>query len=90
MGFNDKAVKDIGVLVLTLILFAAITTVVVPILLGSGTAAATALSDNTTITTEANTALEGAASASSSLYDFLPWLGVGLVVMAALGIRKVI
>jgi len=90
MAFGAKEVKTIGVLVLGLVLLAGIGTLLVPLLLGIGASAGSALSvDTTTAYNESLYALENVTEAEGSVFSFLPWLGVGLVVMAALGIRKI-
>ena len=90
MAFNEKAVKDIGVLVLSLIVIAALGFIIAPLFLGIGPQAATALSSNATITTAVNTGLTNTATAQSTIFTFLPWLGVGLLLMGALKLGKVI
>jgi hypothetical protein len=89
MAFNEKVVKDIGVLVLSLVIIAAMGFIVAPLFLGIGTQAATALSSNATITTSVNSGLSGTASTMDSVFSFLPWLGVGLLLMGALKLGKV-
>jgi len=83
-------VMTIGKLVLTLVIFAGVAIAIVPILLGAGTQAGTALGVSTEIAVaEQSGALNNASSAMNTVFGFLPWLGVGLVVMGALGIRKI-
>jgi len=86
-----KSVKNIASLVLSLVVIAGLSVLMVSVLLGSGTQAATALGNTAeTSVTNANTALSNTATAQGTLFSFLPWLGVGLAVIGALGLKKVI
>ena len=88
---NIGSVKNIASVVLTLVVLAGISVLLVSVLLGSGSSAATALGVGAeTSVTNANTALSNTATVQGTLFGFLPWLGVGLAVIGALGLRKVI
>ena len=88
---NEIAAKDIGKMVFLLLVMAGIATLMVPILLGAGTKAAEAMSVNATLSyNETVGALEDSTSAQGTVFQFLPWLGVGFVVIGALGLKKVL
>jgi len=90
MGMETSA-KDIAKLVFGLLMIAGIGALLVPILHGAGSQAATGMGVGLTASYNSTiTGLENTTSAQGTVFQFLPWLGVGFVVIAALGLKKMI
>jgi len=85
----EELVKGIAKIVVLLVFVAGIIIIVVPILQGVGNKSAYALGvEGNTSFTNANTAFGGTVATTNSVFTFLPWLGVGLVIASAFGITQ--
>jgi len=90
MGMETSA-KDIGKMVFVLLVMAGIATLLVPVLMGAGSKAATAMSVDLTGSYNATKlSLENTTSAQGTVFQFLPWLGVGFVIMGAFGLKRML
>ncbi len=91
MGLDVSSVKGIGKIVMFLLFIAGVALLIIPILVGVGEQSATALSVNTGNTYgNLTAAMESTAATTASVFSFLPWLGVGLVVAGAFGLGKML
>jgi len=87
---DAKAAKKIAILVFGLLLIAGIGAMIVPILTGIAGQVGTATSTSATATFNATReATASSASTIATVFGFLPWLGVGLVLIGALKLGKV-
>ena len=91
MAATLKNVKLIGLVTLTLLFLAALSIIIAPTLYGVGSKVAGGLGVNTT-TTFNNTvsATESSASVMSTVFTFLPWLGVGIAIILLFGGKKLL
>lgn len=82
-------VKSIAKVVVMLVFVAGIVIIVVPIFQGVGYKSAVALGDlNNATYNSSQLVLENSAATLNSVFTFLPWLGVGLVIASAFGITQ--
>jgi len=85
MNFDINMVKKIGTIVLSLLFIAVIAVLVIPIMYGVGDKAATSMGvDNATTYTNLVSGLENTSSTEKDVFTFLPWLGVGVVILGAI------
>ena len=88
---DAKAAKKIAVLVFGLLLLAAVATMIVPLLTGIAGQIGTATSTSTTAAFNATReATYDATNLMGTIFSFLPWLGVGLLLMGALKLQKIV
>jgi len=85
MDFDMNMVKKIGTVVLSLLLIAVIAVLIIPIMYGVGDKAATSMGVSTSTTYNNSVlALESTSSTQKDVFSFLPWLGVGVVILGAI------
>ena len=88
---DAKAAKKIAVLVFGLLVLAAIATMLVPLFTGIAGQIGTATSTSTTAAFNATReATYNSANAMGTIFEFLPWLGVGLLLMGALKLKNIV
>ena len=88
---DAKAAKKIAVLVFGLLLLAAVATMIVPLLTGIAGQIGTATSTSTTAAfNETREATYNSVDAMGTIFQFLPWLGVGLLLMGALKLKNIV
>ena len=89
MRINPSTAKIIAGVVLGLVVIAGLGMVLTPVFLGIGTKAATAMSVSTTDVYNNSTALlNTVADTENDIFTFLPWLGVGLIVLGMVAGKK--